>query len=140
MERRIRTRIDIASPGGEIGEASCGPPPRQAAVSRHLHQTFGYHQLKLTQRLAVREESVHGDRSNTHHLHVRAFMSRPVHMISPWKNMAEVTRLMVKHDIGRLPVVGDGQLVDIITRSDAMDHVYGLCLLDGHLDPAGIRN
>ena len=67
-------------------------------------------------------------------------MSRPVHTISPWKNMAEVTRLMVKHDIGRLPVVGDGQLVDIITRSDAMDHVYGLCLLDGHLDPAGIRN
>ncbi|MDX2455587.1 CBS domain-containing protein [Desulfosarcina sp.] len=52
----------------------------------------------------------------------------------------EAAQLMVKHDIGRLPVVEDGQLVGIITRSDAMGHFYGLCPLNGHLDPAGIRN
>ena len=52
----------------------------------------------------------------------------------------EAAQLMVKHDIGRLPVVEDGQLVGIITRSDAMGQFYGLCPLDGHLDPAGIRN
>lgn len=67
-------------------------------------------------------------------------MSRPVHTISPWKNPAEAAQLMVKHDIGRLPVVEDGQLIVIITRSDAMGHFYGRCPLDGHLDPAGIRN
>ncbi len=79
-------------------------------------------------------------RGNPQHLTVKAFMSRPVHTISPWKNSAEAAQLMVKHDIGRLPVVEDGQLVGITIRSDAMGYFYGLCPLDGHLDPACIRN
>jgi CBS-domain-containing membrane protein len=57
---------------------------------------------------------------------VKTFMSRPVHTISPRKNPAETAQLMGRHDIGRLPVVEDGQLVGIITRSDAMGHFYGL--------------
>jgi len=79
-------------------------------------------------------------RKNQHQLPVKAFMSSPVHTIEPWKNPAVATHLMVKHDIGRLPVVESGQLVGIISRSDAMNHFYGLCPLDSHLDPAGIRN
>ena len=67
-------------------------------------------------------------------------MSRPVHTISPWKNPVEAAQLMVKHNIERLPMVEDGQLAGIITRSEAMGHFYGLCPLDGHLDPACIRN
>jgi CBS domain-containing protein len=31
---------------------------------------------------------------------------------------------MVKHDIGRLPVVENGQLIGIVTRSDAMRYFY----------------
>lgn len=73
-------------------------------------------------------------RKNQHQLPVKAFMSTPVHMIEPWKSPAEAVHLMIKHDIGRLPVVVDGRLVGIITRSDAMNLFYGLCPLHDHLD------
>ena len=60
------------------------------------------------------------------HLPVKAFMSNKVITISPESSVAEATRLMVKHDIGRLPVVKDGILIGILTRSDAMRHYYDL--------------
>jgi CBS domain-containing protein len=31
---------------------------------------------------------------------------------------------MVKHDIGRLPVIQDGKIIGIISRSDAMRYFY----------------
>ncbi len=57
---------------------------------------------------------------------VRAFMSLNVVTIDPWKSPAEAARLMVKHDIGRLPVVEDGHIIGIVTRSDAMTYFYDL--------------
>jgi predicted transcriptional regulator len=36
---------------------------------------------------------------------------------------------MIKHDIGRLPVIDNNQLVGIISRSDAVANFYGLCPL-----------
>ena len=33
---------------------------------------------------------------------------------------------MVKHDVGRLPVVEDGKVIGIVTRSDAMLYFYDL--------------
>jgi signal-transduction protein with cAMP-binding, CBS, and nucleotidyltransferase domain len=33
---------------------------------------------------------------------------------------------MVRHDIGRLPVVEDGRIIGIITRSDVMMYFYDL--------------
>jgi len=38
----------------------------------------------------------------------------------------QVARLMVKHDIGRLPVVENGRIIGIVTRSDAMAYFYDL--------------
>ena len=35
-------------------------------------------------------------------------------------------RLMVGEDVGRLPVVEDGDLIGILTRSDAMRYYYNL--------------
>ena len=33
---------------------------------------------------------------------------------------------MVKHDVGRLPVVENGQVIGIISRSDVMRYLYDL--------------
>ena len=45
---------------------------------------------------------------------VKAFMSTRVITIAPGKNPAHAAQLMVKHDVGRLPVVDNGKLVGII--------------------------
>ncbi|MEE4265639.1 MAG: CBS domain-containing protein [Desulfobacteraceae bacterium] len=57
---------------------------------------------------------------------VKAFMTPNVRTIDPGKSPVEAARLMVKHDIGRLPVVEDGKIIGIITRSDTMLYFYDL--------------
>lgn len=57
---------------------------------------------------------------------IKAFMSRNLVTISHDKNAIEAARLMIKHDIGRIPVMQDNKLIGIITRSDAMHYFYDL--------------
>ena len=57
---------------------------------------------------------------------VKAFMTPNVKTIGPGRSPLEAARLMVKHDIGRLPVVEDGRVIGIITRSDTMLYFYDL--------------
>jgi CBS domain-containing protein len=57
---------------------------------------------------------------------VRAFMKKEVRTIDPGKSPMHATRLMIKHDIGRLPVVSDGRIIGIVTRSDVMMYFYDL--------------
>jgi tRNA nucleotidyltransferase (CCA-adding enzyme) len=57
---------------------------------------------------------------------VKAFMSTRVMTIEPGKSPMQAARLMVKHDIGRLPVVEDGKMIGILTRSDTMLYFYDL--------------
>ena len=45
-------------------------------------------------------------------------MSRPAITIGPHCTVAEAARMMVKRSVNRLPVVDDGKLVGIVTRSD----------------------
>jgi nanoRNase/pAp phosphatase (c-di-AMP/oligoRNAs hydrolase) len=57
---------------------------------------------------------------------VKAFMRTDVITIPPGKSPLQAARLMIKHDIGRLPVVEKGNLIGIITRSDTMMYFYDL--------------
>jgi CBS domain-containing protein len=57
---------------------------------------------------------------------VKAFMSRNTVTISHDKSAIEAAKLMIKHDIGRIPVMQDDKIVGIITRSDAMMYFYDL--------------
>jgi CBS domain-containing protein len=57
---------------------------------------------------------------------VKAFMITKVLSIEAGKSPQQAARLMVKHDIGRLPVVENGRIIGIITRSDAMLYFYDL--------------
>ena len=57
---------------------------------------------------------------------VKAFMTNRVRTIDPGRSPMEAARLMVKYDIGRLPVVEEGKIIGIITRSDAMRYFYDL--------------
>ena len=57
---------------------------------------------------------------------VKAFMSPKVVTIDPGASPLRAARLMVAHDIGRLPVVQDGEIIGIVSRSDAMIYFYDL--------------
>ena len=57
---------------------------------------------------------------------VKAFMTTNVITIGPEKSLMQAARLMIKHDIGRLPVVGSGRVIGIVTRSDTMRYLYDL--------------
>ena len=57
---------------------------------------------------------------------VKAFMTTNVITIEPGKSPMQAARLMIKHDIGRLPVVKSGRVIGIVTRSDTMRYLYDL--------------
>ncbi len=55
---------------------------------------------------------------------VKAFMSTKIQTIEPGKSPMQAARIMIKYDVGRLPVVENGRVIGIITRSDAMMYFY----------------
>ncbi len=57
---------------------------------------------------------------------VKSIMSRKLITIEYDRSAFEAARLMIKHDIGRLPVMQDAKIIGIITRSDAMLYFYDL--------------
>ena len=57
---------------------------------------------------------------------VKAFMSNNVITIEPGKSPGDASGLMIKYDIGRLPVVDNGRIIGIVTRSDVMRYWYDL--------------
>lgn len=57
---------------------------------------------------------------------VKAFMSREVLTVKPGSSPMEVARMMVKHDIGRLPVIDNGNIIGIVTRSNVMHYFYDM--------------
>ena len=59
-------------------------------------------------------------------LPVKAYMSTKIITIEPGKSPIQAAQVMVRHDIGRLPVVEDGKIIGILTRSDAMLYFYDL--------------
>jgi len=57
---------------------------------------------------------------------VKAIMSRNLITIPKDKSAIEAARLMIKHDVGRIPVMEEKKIIGIITRSDAMLYFYDL--------------
>ncbi|MDY6904280.1 MAG: CBS domain-containing protein [Thermodesulfobacteriota bacterium] len=55
---------------------------------------------------------------------VKAFMSTRLVTITPDKSPLYAARLMVKHDVGRLPVLENDRVIGIVSRSDAMRFFY----------------
>ena len=57
---------------------------------------------------------------------VKAFMTRnPVSLLYD-KSAMEAAKLMIKHDIGRIPIIKDDKIIGIVTRSDTMLYFYDL--------------
>jgi len=62
------------------------------------------------------------------HAPVKGFMTTNVTTVDVEASWDEVQRLMVQHDIGRLPVLEEGNVVGIVSRSDVLRLVHGSTL------------
>ncbi|MDR3289403.1 MAG: CBS domain-containing protein [Peptococcaceae bacterium] len=109
----------------------CVSPATKLADVEHMLLRYGHtgvpvvneekHLLGIISRRDVEKAVKHG----LQHAPVTGFMTTGVITIDadvPWD---EAQRLMVRHDIGRLPVLLDGQLVGIISRSDVLRQLHG---------------
>jgi len=55
---------------------------------------------------------------------VKAYMSRKLVTIEPGMSPTQAAHQMVRHDVGRLPVVENGRIIGVVTRSDTMLYFY----------------
>ncbi len=63
-------------------------------------------------------------RGNLEHAPVKGFMNRTVITASPEDSLTYLRRLMVEHNIGRVPLIDEaGKLDGIVTRSDLLRHL-----------------
>ncbi len=57
---------------------------------------------------------------------VKAFMARDITTIAPDAPPAKAAQIMIKSNIGHLPVVLDGKVIGIVTRTDILNYYYDL--------------
>ena len=60
------------------------------------------------------------------HAPVKGYMTTNLKTITPDTTLPEIQSLMVTYDIGRLPVLENGQLLGIVTRTDVLREVHQL--------------
>lgn len=66
-------------------------------------------------------------KKEAHWLHpVKAFMSRSIITIEPGAQPSDAARIMIENDVGYLPVVEEGKLIGIVTRTDILTYYYDL--------------
>ncbi|WP_013324070.1 CBS domain-containing protein [Gloeothece verrucosa] len=58
------------------------------------------------------------------HAPVKGYMTRNPKTITPDTSLPEIEDLMVTYDLGRLPVVENGQLMGIVTRTDVLRQIH----------------
>ncbi|MFM5899662.1 MAG: CBS domain-containing protein, partial [Dolichospermum sp.] len=62
------------------------------------------------------------------HAPVKGYMTGNLKTITPDTSLPEIESLMVTYDIGRLPVLEQGQLVGIVTRTDVLRELHQLTI------------
>lgn len=68
------------------------------------------------------------DKASRHrldHAPVKAYMTRDVHSVGPAVGLGAIERLMIREDIGRVPVVDEGEVIGIVTRTDVLKALHG---------------
>jgi tRNA nucleotidyltransferase (CCA-adding enzyme) len=68
-----------------------------------------------------------GIRNDLGHAPVKGFMTRQLITANTGKSLNEIRRLMVDHNIGRVPILDEnGKMAGIVTRSDILRHLNDL--------------
>ncbi|MBK7581930.1 MAG: CBS domain-containing protein [Myxococcales bacterium] len=108
---------------------SVGPGASWADVARSLHSWRHTGVPVLTDGVVVgivsRSDVERAEAGGRLELPVSSSMSQHVKTIDADASPERALQLMQEHDVGRLPVLRDGRLVGIVTRSDLRRMLYG---------------
>ena len=58
------------------------------------------------------------------HAPVKGYMTKNIEVIHPDTSLPNIEALMVQNDIGRLPVIAQGELLGIVTRTDILRQIH----------------
>ncbi len=78
---------------------------------------------------------------NLGHIPVREYMNIDVHSVNPDAPLSEIQELIIKNNLRILPVIKDGALAGVITRTDLMNILVGSPVINDFLyDPSHTSN
>lgn len=105
-------------------------PDRTVAEAERLMLRYGYSGLVVTEGERVvgvvsRADAERARRHGLAHAPVKGVMAHQPIVVRPDTPLDEMQALMIERGVGRLPVVEDGRLVGIVTRSDLLGELYG---------------
>ena len=68
------------------------------------------------------------------HAPVKGFMSKNVITISQETSIEEIKNIMIEQDVGRLPVIEDGKIIGIVSRTDVLNYLHGENIKDKEIN------
>jgi tRNA nucleotidyltransferase (CCA-adding enzyme) len=111
-------------------------PDASVRRARQLMQRYGHSGLSVVDQgrlvgIITRRDVDRAGRHRLAHAPVRGFMTRDVVTASPDLPASELEARMIERDVGRLPVLEDGRLVGVVTRSDLLRARHGARYAEG---------
>ncbi|MCL5038053.1 MAG: CBS domain-containing protein [Chloroflexi bacterium] len=98
--------------------------------AQKLMQKWGHSSLLITEGnqpigIITRRDVDKAARHNLSTAPVSAYMSRDLIWSYPGASLKQLMRLMIEHDVGRIPIVEEGKVVGIVTRTDILRTLHG---------------
>ncbi|MFV8827370.1 CBS domain-containing protein [Alkalihalobacterium sp. APHAB7] len=127
LKPAITARVIMASPVKSI------PPEmtiEEAAILMYRYGHTGFPIVKDDELVGIisRRDLDKATHHGLGHAPVKAYMSSKVISIRPDTSLEEIQTTMIKYDIGRLPVVDQGKLVGILSRTNVIEILHNQAL------------
>lgn len=115
-ENHISALPIVDEAGKLVGVVSEGDLVRRAEIGTHIQRSWWLSMLLTDKRLA-------DEYTRSHAAKVGDVMSRKVISVEPETSLSEIARIFERNQIKRVPVLGSGKLVGIVTRSNLVQAI-----------------
>ncbi len=118
IDAPLRARDVMSAPVTTVASSATLAEARQA-LARHAHNGMPVvGELGDLVGVISRRDLDHALRHGITDAQVESFMTRPAITATLDSTLRELERLVLRHDVGRIPITAEGALVGIVTRSD----------------------
>lgn len=122
---KVKVAGDIMSSPVKTIPAAAPIAEAESLFLRHGHGGLPVTEGESVTGIVTRRDIEKALRHNLGQAPVRNCMSRGLVTVDALDPIAQTARLLLHHDIGRVPVLDRGKLVGIITRSNLLKHIHG---------------